>query len=235
VKQNTARQREIRRVHSHVKRTLSPHPSVFLHQRGSHWTDFREISYRELARKSVEKLQIWLKSDKKFTCRHFYILTYLLTQWSRVLLEKLTGFAASQEIPRIYGTWKFITVLSSARQLSLSWARSIQSPQPPPISWRSILILSSHLRLGLPNCLVPSRHFYIVDRKHVAQQYTQKALLLFHCNMVKRMLRHTYSKMAVFMQYENTTGSDIFSFLFFPFPDTTRDQNYGYAKCKKTK
>ena len=28
-------------------------------------------------------------------------VTYLLTPWSRVLLEKLTGFAASQEIPRI--------------------------------------------------------------------------------------------------------------------------------------
>jgi len=33
-----------------------------------------------------------------------YLLTYLLTPWSRVLLEKLTGFAASQEIPRIFGT-----------------------------------------------------------------------------------------------------------------------------------
>ena len=30
-----------------------------------------------------------------------YSLTYLLTPWSRVLLEKLTGFAANQEIPRI--------------------------------------------------------------------------------------------------------------------------------------
>ena len=28
--------------------------------------------------------------------------TYLLTAWSRVLLEKLTGSAASQEIPRIF-------------------------------------------------------------------------------------------------------------------------------------
>jgi hypothetical protein len=28
--------------------------------------------------------------------------TYLLTPWSRVLLEKLTGSAASQEIPRIF-------------------------------------------------------------------------------------------------------------------------------------
>ena len=30
-----------------------------------------------------------------------YLLIYLLTPWSRVLLEKLTGSAASQEIPPI--------------------------------------------------------------------------------------------------------------------------------------
>ena len=30
-----------------------------------------------------------------------YGQTYLLTPWSRVLLEKLTGSAASQEIPRV--------------------------------------------------------------------------------------------------------------------------------------
>jgi hypothetical protein len=48
------------------------------------------------------------------------IFTYLLTPWGRVLLEKLTSFAASQEIPRIYGTRKFLTVLSSARNQSLS-------------------------------------------------------------------------------------------------------------------
>jgi len=33
-------------------------------------------------------------------CRNTRGVPYLLTQWSRVLLEKLTGFAASQEIPR---------------------------------------------------------------------------------------------------------------------------------------
>jgi len=82
--------------------------------------------------------------------------TSLLTPWSTDLLEKLTGTAASQEIPRVFGTRMFITVLTSARHLSLSWANSIQSSQPLPSSWRSILILSSHLRLGLPNGLFPS-------------------------------------------------------------------------------
>ena len=81
---------------------------------------------------------------------------YLLTPCSRVLLEKLTGSTASQEIPLIFGTRRFLTVFTSARHLSLSWANSIQSSQPPPTSWRSILILSSHLRLGLPNGLFPS-------------------------------------------------------------------------------
>ena len=76
-----------------------------------------------------------------------------LTPWSRVLLEKLTGSAASQEI---FGTRRFLAVLTSARHLSLSWANSIQSTQPPPTSWRSILILSSHLHLGLPNGLITS-------------------------------------------------------------------------------
>jgi hypothetical protein len=37
--------------------------------------------------------------QNKQTC-----LTYLLTPWSTVLLEKLTGYAASQGIPRIL--WK---------------------------------------------------------------------------------------------------------------------------------
>ena len=48
-------------------------------------------------------------------------LTYLLTPWSTVLLEKLpVNSAASQEIPRIYGTRKFLTVPTSARHPSLS-------------------------------------------------------------------------------------------------------------------
>ena len=34
-------------------------------------------------------------------CTILYLLTYLLTPWSRVLLEELTGFAVNQEIPRI--------------------------------------------------------------------------------------------------------------------------------------
>jgi hypothetical protein len=64
-------------------------------------------------------------------------------------------FSASQVIPRIFGTRWFITVPTSARHLSLSWSNSIQSPKPLPISWRSILLLSSYLLLGLPSGFFP--------------------------------------------------------------------------------
>jgi hypothetical protein len=107
-----------------------------------------------------------LPTTSNITITVLYLLTYLLTPWSRVLLEKLTGFAASQQIPRIYGTRNFITVLTSACHLSLSWARSIQSLQPPPTSFRSLLILSSYLRLGLPNGLVPSLLYSYVILRH---------------------------------------------------------------------
>jgi hypothetical protein len=46
-------------------------------------------------------------------------------------------------------------VFTRALHLSLSWATSIQSISSHPISLRSILILSTHLRLGRPSGLFP--------------------------------------------------------------------------------
>ena len=84
-----------------------------------------------------------------------YLLAYLHTPLSRVLLEKLTGFQLVKKFSAFYGTRKFITAFTIARHLSISWASSIQSLTPHPTSLRSILILSSHLRLGLPKCSLP--------------------------------------------------------------------------------
>jgi hypothetical protein len=50
-----------------------------------------------------------------------------------------------KKFPTFYGTRRFITAFASAGYLSLSWVSSIQSIHPNPTSWRSILILSSHL------------------------------------------------------------------------------------------
>ena len=60
------------------------------------------------------------------------------------------------QIWEIYETRRFIAAVTSARHLYISWASSIQSIPLHSTSWRSILILSSHLRLGLPSGLFPS-------------------------------------------------------------------------------
>ena len=77
-------------------------------------------------------------------------VNYLLC--NTALLEQLTGFQVAK-FPAFYGTRRFITAVTSARHVPLSWAGSIQSALPHPTSWRSILILSSHLRLDLPSGL----------------------------------------------------------------------------------
>ena len=80
----------------------------------------------------------------------------ILTPWCRVLLEKLTGLQLVKKFPAFHETRRFIAALTSVRQLSLSWASPIQSIYSHPTSWRCILILSTHLCLGLSSGLFPS-------------------------------------------------------------------------------
>ena len=89
-------------------------------------------------------------------CPRYVGHTYLLTPWCRVLLEQLTGLQLVKQFPAFHGTRRFITALTSVHHLSLSWASQIQSIYTHPTSWRSILILSTHLSLGLPSGRLPS-------------------------------------------------------------------------------
>ena len=65
------------------------------------------------------------KHVRKMKCDIIKILltflpAYLLTPWSTVLLEKLTGSQLIKKFPIFYGTRGFITAFTSARQMSLS-------------------------------------------------------------------------------------------------------------------
>jgi hypothetical protein len=79
-----------------------------------------------------------------------YLLTYLPTQWSIFLLEKVTSLQLVKKFPAFYGTRRFITAFTSARHLSVSWARSIHSM--PPTSY----FLYIHLNITLPS--TPGSH-----------------------------------------------------------------------------
>jgi hypothetical protein len=53
-------------------------------------------------------------------CFDKWELITLLTPWSKVLLEKLTGSQLVKKFLAFYGNWRFIIALTSARHLSLS-------------------------------------------------------------------------------------------------------------------
>jgi hypothetical protein len=77
--------------------------------------------------------------------------TYFLTPRNRVLLEKLTGSQLVKKFPAFYGTRMFIT------PFTCPYLEPYQSSLcPHSTSLRSILILSSHLRLGVPSSLFTS-------------------------------------------------------------------------------
>jgi hypothetical protein len=82
--------------------------------------------------------------------------SYSLTSRSCALLEEPPVVQSLKNSPKFYGTWKFITVFTRALHWSLSWARSIQSIPSHPIYLKTILTLSTHLRLRLPSGLFPS-------------------------------------------------------------------------------
>jgi len=84
------------------------------------------------------------------------VLYYLLTPWSRVLLKRLTSSQLAKKIPCIlwnpkvhYRIHKCPPPVPTLSQINLAHA-------PHPTSWRSILILSSHLCLGILSGLFPS-------------------------------------------------------------------------------
>ena len=92
------------------------------------------------------RLYTWIKLD----------YTYLFSPRNWVILVNLTDSQLVKKFPAFYGTWRFITAFTSACHLSISSARSVQSMPPHPTSGRLILILSSHLRLGLACYPFPS-------------------------------------------------------------------------------
>ena len=71
-------------------------------------TGYRDCDYDD----NDDDMIVWYDNPK--------VYTYLLTPWSRVLLEKLTGLQLVKKFPAFYGTRRFITALTSARHLSLS-------------------------------------------------------------------------------------------------------------------
>ena len=87
----------------------------------SHSPTLTQIPSRHISNSREEMfvvLRVYMRLSSYLLPKFTYVLTYFLTPWSRVLLQKLTGSQLVKKFPTFYGTRRFITAFTSARHLS---------------------------------------------------------------------------------------------------------------------
>ena len=128
------------RLYTHTRNFLTTRFNFLTnHRRKQRWRQ-----WKRKVRCILEILKASIGTAVHEDSTHLHSLALPLTEWNKVLPEKLTGLQLVKIFPAFNGTRNFITSFTSARHLFLSWANSHST------SWRSILILSSHLYLVLP-------------------------------------------------------------------------------------
>jgi len=94
-------------------KTLDPHFQQYSDTYTQHiYKDLRTWSVSSALYNAVPWVQvmwIWIRTE-----RTVHLPSYLLTPWSRVLLEKLTSLQPVKKFPTFYGTQRFITTFTNA-------------------------------------------------------------------------------------------------------------------------
>ena len=121
----------------------------------------------------------------------------LINPRRRVLLEKLTGPQPVKNFPAFYGTLRITIAFTSARHLSLFWARSIHF-MPPSHFFKThynIILPSTPrsstwpLSLGSPHqnpiCMFPVSHTCLIPRQFHSSWFDQE---LVRCTHIIKLL-----------------------------------------------
>jgi hypothetical protein len=115
------------------------------------------ISFQSLIRSEANKHSVIYPVEQML--RHIVTVTNLVARSHVHSFMELSpsweaaNCAATKKFPAFYRTRSFIIVFTRAIHWSLSWARAIQSIASHHIYLRFILILFTHLRVGLPRGL----------------------------------------------------------------------------------
>jgi hypothetical protein len=130
--------------------------------RGYYYGSADKSLARQLQRR---KILIFIYPIYNHNWRNIYTIYIYITRLASNEIFSLSN-KTHREVGRTKDLWAplYYNIHKHASHVCLSWARSIQSLPPLPTSRRFILLLSSHLRLGLPSGLfascIPTKTLY---------------------------------------------------------------------------
>jgi hypothetical protein len=133
-------------------------------------------------------------------------VSWKLTPWSWVLLEKPPFARLLKNFQAFYGPRMFITVFTRAFHWSLSWAGWIQFIPRHSISLWFILILSSYPLLGLHSCLFP---FGFPTKNPI-----RMSVLLMHATCPAHLILFDLIFLFAFGEENKSWSSSLCSFLY---------------------
>ena len=134
--------------------------------------------------------------------------TYLLTPWSKVLLEKLTGFAVNQEIPRILWNPK-VHYRTHKRPPPVS----ILS-QPHPVPTTPSHILNIHLNIILPSTSLSPQWSLSLRFPH--QTLVHNSPFLHTCHMPAHLILLDFITRTILGEEYRELSSSLCNFLHSP-------------------
>ena len=99
---------------------MSVRPSARMEQLGSHWTDSDETGYFKFVRKSVEKIQVSLKSDENneyFTWTHFFTFMTIY-RWVLLRMRNVSNKSCRRKTCFVFSTFFFSDGLAAYEIMS---------------------------------------------------------------------------------------------------------------------
>jgi hypothetical protein len=114
---------------------MSVCPSAYKEQLGCHWVDIHEILLLCIFRKTVEQIQVSLKSDNNngyFACRHFFTIFCSVLLRMRNVSDKSYGENHNTHFSSIY---VYIFFFENPTAYGILWKNIVNPNRPRMIVW----------------------------------------------------------------------------------------------------
>ena len=135
----------------------------------------------------------------------------------------------------LFETRRLFTAVTCARQLSLSWASLIHSTTPYPTSWRSFLISSYHLRLGLSSGILPTG--FATKTLHTPVLSPIQATCLAHLTLLgfitRNILGEQYGSLSSSSSFPHSHYCSPLRLKYFEYPILKHPQPTFLPQCKR--